>query len=403
MVTPHLPPIATPNGTIDRLNTLGIFIFAIGVMTGEGIALAGAGVCLLGLLAKERNLLRRHSKGFLALLLLWLFLFVSTTWAARPLRSGAPWSALHLALFPIALMSWQRLRVGTQNKVLGLLLILASVSAVLAVTQYFGLFQDSDLDVNNRVVSTHRVLEPATPGRFKAGGLHFHRLRYAHTLVPLGLAAVMSGWSRARQARQLGYLAFGCVAALLLTSLAMTFTRASWIALSVGISLLFISRGWTSRTRGIAALFLLSLGLLLPLALFSFGKPEDRSFAWHTSLRLFAAHPLLGTGYGGYTTAALQLLGGLHPMYPLLHIDAHSSWLQLLAEGGLLGTLLFVIAGAYFTALGGAVSAAQLAVLGSLMSLGIVHNLGFHPVVVAGAALAWAIAGTTSRPQAAQG
>lgn len=59
-----------------------------------------------------------------------------------------------------------------------------------------------------------------------------------------------------------------------------------------------------------------------------------RNEIWHASLRMFAAHPILGVGLGGYwiaITAYHDASGALTPR------EAHNDYLELLSSGGLVG------------------------------------------------------------------
>jgi O-antigen ligase len=215
--------------------------------------------------------------------------------------------------------------------------------------------------------SAWRLFEKSEGGGYKAGGLHFHRLRYAHTLVPLLFVFA----PRAR--RSLAAL----VTAIALLGLYYTDTRASWVALVAGIvayALPQLRYAWTAA-------------LAVPLF---WAGPPDRAVAWTTAKALFLEHPIGGVGYGGYATAALAHMGGVNAQFPYIHLDAHSFALQHLAETGSIGALLFVVC-VFLYMRNLRATRATYAIVASLSALGIVHNWPFHPVVLAGAALALAL------------
>jgi O-antigen ligase len=65
----------------------------------------------------------------------------------------------------------------------------------------------------------------------------------------------------------------------------------------------------------------------------------SRNEIWRATLKLFAAHPLLGTGLGAYwigITAYHDASGVLVPQ------EAHNDYLELLASGGLIGLAIGV-------------------------------------------------------------
>src|SRR5262249_54952444 len=161
--------------------------------------------------------------------------------------------------------------------------VLALMSAGAAILQhYVPIF---DLPLLAKVFSVARVVEPAEGGGYKAGGLHFHRLRYAHTLVPLLVATLPL--MRKRVA--------ALVAIASLCGLYFTYTRAAWLAIAVACVAFVLPTRWPWFAL-----------LAVPLI---WAGPPDRGVAWETARELFATHPWAGVGYGGYTTAALALKG----------------------------------------------------------------------------------------------
>jgi O-antigen ligase len=71
-------------------------------------------------------------------------------------------------------------------------------------------------------------------------------------------------------------------------------------------------------------------------------SPRDgasRNEIWRATLKMFAAHPILGTGFGGYwigITAYHDASGVLTPQ------EAHNDYLELLSSGGLIGLAIGV-------------------------------------------------------------
>jgi len=70
----------------------------------------------------------------------------------------------------------------------------------------------------------------------------------------------------------------------------------------------------------------------------------SRNEIWRLTLRMFAAHPILGVGMGGYWAAVPEFHDASGTMRPQ---EAHSDYLELLASGGLVGLgigIWFVVA-----------------------------------------------------------
>jgi len=307
----------------------------------------------------------------------------------RPLGVGAPFNAGLIVLMPLGLWLWSRISKRTRR-----LAVLATggvlaVSSALAVFQHFVVIDYGELLASVR--PTSRIAEPSRSGDgYHAGGLLFHRLKFAHTavLLTLGCAGFWIKWSR----RTVGIAA----AALLLAALYGTGTRASWVALGVGLGAALCT-SWCPRRWRLPSVILVAGGLLLIPALGAYWQtdwPTDRSIAWKTAWTLFISNPLLGLGYGGYPGAALDLHGGVNTSHPLLHFDAHSLLLQLIVEQGLLGGAVVAALGYRFWRALDSIGPATMAVLCAGLSLGIVHNLFFHPVVWGAWAMALAISAT---------
>lgn len=373
----------------ERLLLLGVVVWLVGALLGEGVILAGAGITGAALLLYLERSALTHWRGAATWLAYGALSIASIAWATRPLRSGAPWSALHWGLFPLALLALRRVPNARRAWLLYVFSAMAIINGLVSVVQHYSDWFDQPLF--EQVFSVGRVLEPADDGGYKAGGLHFHRLRYAHTLVPLSLVMLPEMWRERRR------VLAAIVALTSLVGLWFTYTHASWLALGVGIA--FLVAATRSQARWAIAFAACGLTLVPLLAAAGLHYPADRSFAWDTALQLWRAHPLLGVGYGGYTTAALALLDGPNETWPLLHTDAHSLFLQVLSEQGVVGLLLWVgMIVFYLRWLGsGRPTARQCGVMGALGIIAIVHNWAFHPVVLACAA--WALAFADQRDE----
>jgi O-antigen ligase len=63
----------------------------------------------------------------------------------------------------------------------------------------------------------------------------------------------------------------------------------------------------------------------------------SRNDIWRATLKLFAAHPILGAGLGGYWIAITQYHDASGTLTPQ---EAHNDYLELLASGGVVGFAL---------------------------------------------------------------
>lgn len=78
----------------------------------------------------------------------------------------------------------------------------------------------------------------------------------------------------------------------------------------------------------------------------------SRFVAYHDTLNLFLERPVFGWGRGSYSTAfyTFNSQDRLRRAHPSVYRDAHSDWLQCLAENGIVGSLLILLVAAIPTA-----------------------------------------------------
>ncbi|TMI87008.1 MAG: tetratricopeptide repeat protein [Bacillati bacterium ANGP1] len=155
----------------------------------------------------------------------------------------------------------------------------------------------------------------------------------------------------------------GAVAALALqvAALPLTYSRGGYTGLAVFVLACGILL-WPVRTRvwpvllvvvavaGLMALSHPAVGLRAEsLTLDPADTAASRMFIWRTALRMWRAHPILGTGIGVFNAAysAYRPLG-VRATYAVLRIpgSAHNDYIQILAETGLAGAVLLVLASA---------------------------------------------------------
>jgi len=156
-------------------------------------------------------------------------------------------------------------------------------------------------------------------------------------------------------------LAAGAALAIQVAALPLTYSRGGYAGLAVfamaaGILL------WPARTRAWPVLFvIIVVAGLMTLSHPSVGlraesvtlDPADtaasRMFIWRTALRMWRAHPILGTGIGVFNAAySAYRPPGVRATYAVLRIpgSAHNDYIQVLAETGVAGAVLVALVGA---------------------------------------------------------
>lgn len=148
-----------------------------------------------------------------------------------------------------------------------------------------------------------------------------------------------------------GLLAVACV--VLTVGLILTYTRGAWLGATLGLVALFSLAGLRRAGRGLTAIALIMLlgiaflGAERPalfqraLSISSLQANQDRLFMFRSAWAIFVDNPLVGTGLNTFSL--------VYPNYrlpndpnPQAQPFAHNVFLNMLAEGGLLGFAAFV-------------------------------------------------------------
>lgn len=168
-------------------------------------------------------------------------------------------------------------------------------------------------------------------------GFDDHYFRLAGSLLDPNLTgAILVAVSLA-----LFYTRSGALLLVTLVSLALTFSRASYLSFAVGVLSLAI---YYKKIKVFFLLAILALGIFLAPKPFGEGVNLMRTFSifsrlssWQTGLSLFAEKPIFGWGY-----STLSSLNGQK-------ISIDNSFIYLLATSGLIGLLSFLnLLGAIF-------------------------------------------------------
>jgi O-antigen ligase len=245
--------------------------------------------------------------------------------------------------------------------------------------------------------------------------------------IPLGVALGLG--DRPAAARALGAAA----ATLGTVALALTFQRAAYVALLVALAVLggLLARRRTGRAGlaalaaaalvvgGLVALDVLVLGGRLAGRVAGLTRDPNRLQLWATALRMAADHPFLGVGTGRYAFFFREYAGPLAAGFGPFWGTAHSLYLHLLAEQGLVGLASFWILfggvwlgawrrGAALTGPAAVALAGVLAALAGWLAYGAVQftfrvdALVYLAAILAGAAVALAPPPAAPRPGASR-
>ncbi len=168
-------------------------------------------------------------------------------------------------------------------------------------------------------------------------------------------------WFTSGPGARVGLLGFGAV--LMAASVCLTLSRGgiSSLAAALGVvgGVLALRRGAPVRGGALAAVAVLALGVVLwlgwrpvvdrlgTLAAVAHEPLRDtRAVGTLDTLRLFTTAPLMGSGFGSFQHAFSIFQDPSIQGERWLH--AHDEYAQLLAEGGVLGALLFAVAAGAF-------------------------------------------------------
>lgn len=136
-------------------------------------------------------------------------------------------------------------------------------------------------------------------------------------------------------------------------AICLSFSRGVWVSLIVAVGFMFVPKTAGIQHKKIlmimgGALFLILLlnlphvsGLILSRAKtitsFGFGSNKARLLRWGTALMMFLRSPIIGCGYGSFAFTYVNDLTLTGQYVGQYQMGAHSEYLQVLAETGLVG------------------------------------------------------------------
>ena len=272
-------------------------------------------------------------------------LALSTTASLHPLEATG-WSRLWVVLTYFTIVWWVRDRAHA-TRLARVLVAAGAVAAVYGVFQHF-----TGADWYRAAVGRPRMVRPRVEGGtgFAVVGFFRNYLTFAHTmLVPTGLAL---GFALR------GSLAAWAAAGAMVLAIVLSTARGAWLAtLAVGGVLVLLAGGRRALRVGAligvaAAAFLVRADLRTQASgMFATGgENRGRIEIYRANLDIIHDHPLLGLGFGRYREAA----GPYYDRHPDAdrRSHAHSNYLQIAAEAGLVGLAAFALLWARAVVLG---------------------------------------------------
>jgi O-antigen ligase len=183
---------------------------------------------------------------------------------------------------------------------------------------------------------------PDPPDPFE-GTLLIEPLGYANALGAIAAIGLTATVALVRTPRF--RLVAPALGALFLVTLVLTESRGGWLAALAGAAVA-LPLAWGRRTLALACTAATGLALALALALpagslvdEAAARGGDRAWYWHVAWQEAAEHPVVGRGAGTFERAWLEQ----QPVSVSVR-DAHSLYLETLAELGLVGLVLLGLA-----------------------------------------------------------
>ncbi|MBX6364983.1 MAG: O-antigen ligase family protein, partial [Gemmatimonadetes bacterium] len=200
------------------------------------------------------------------------------------------------------------------------------------------------------------VLEMARiiPGQFPRWGTPFNRAALGfgqpNALGFFLALALPLTLRRLGAARGLARLPWGAAALCAAAGLLATFSRAAWVAAALGVAALLLAGQRRRALRlllaaAVAAVIadIASGGMVRDTAERTIGDwvVEQRAALFLAGLRMFVQHPLTGVGPGGFADQVERYGAQVSNLWDY-QATPHNAYVQMAAEGGILGVLTFV-------------------------------------------------------------
>jgi O-antigen ligase len=292
-------------------------------------------------LGRKGNLpaIRQHRRLllYLTLFALWLTLTIAWSQRAGPAGTEAGYWWLAALAFLIVLTT---ITTAREVRILALAFVIGAIGSVI-----IGLGSGSLKAPSNAIGQT------AIQGRFTGGGGDPNVQAAAFVASMFLIIGLLSVYKR-RAARTWLLLAF----ALVTLGFIATQSRGGLIALVVAtVATLVLAPRHRKRILGLIGVAGIAIGVLVsvrPDALSRItnlgGGSSGRSDLWTVAWRVFTAHPLFGVGIGNFTVVENRYVlrpGYINRIQYLTDVPylVHNTYLQLLAEAGVVGLAAFLI------------------------------------------------------------
>jgi O-antigen ligase len=312
---------------------------------GATVSLAkGAGAVLIASWAyralAQRGTATRGSipQGFaLASLALVGWMFLSSTWADDPQIALS--STLRLAQGPLLVLYM----ASTIKTLRGFQAVLTAYIFGATLSAVVGMAGVTQADNSALAVS----------GRLSGGISDPNFL--AAVLIPALMISLFAAHSVRLGLVRVG-LAFACLACL--TAIFLTESRGGIVGLAVATVVAIVYAGPIRRKIVMSVLATAAFATvyftfappqsLHRLTSFTAGGGGGRSDLWAVATKAFTANPVLGVGAGNYTIQEPRFLLDIHQRLArsdliLAHVEVHNTYLQLAAELGVVGVVIFVL------------------------------------------------------------
>ena len=283
--------------------------------------------------------LTEHRRTIVALLVFGAWLSLSIGWAQRPGPAGTEVGYWWIAALAFAVA----LTAPASPKALTYLALAFVAGSVVSVA--IGVLTGS-LSTPETAVS-----QTAIQGRFTGGGGD-PNVQAAGFVAAMFLIMGLLGLYRRRAARVALLVAF----ALVTLGFLATESRGGLVALVVGVVLaMFIAprhRGRIVALGGVMLAAILALGAAQPGAIARItdlgGGSSGRSDLWRVGWDVFTGHPLTGVGLGNFEVVEAHYTlrpGAISRIGYIVDVPhlVHNTYLQLLAETGIVGLALYLL------------------------------------------------------------
>jgi len=323
---------------LTRALAISTAVWAVGVQLNELIAAIGCyATTLLVLLVRRPTLADVRRWWPLAAFIGW-GLCVPVLGGKLPTGAGVA-RLCDWLLLPVAAVAVTQLGDVARRRVLIAAGSVAVLSCIAAGFQHFGLWPSEETMaalLGWTKIPYSRVYEPVpdSDGRFMAGGLAFHRLKFAEVTALVVLAAAALRRPVAFAVAALGFVsvlvfpAARASAGALVLSLAGT-ARPRWLAAVLVIAAV----GLVALTPGLRERFLSSV---------TAKGSGERTGMLQAGLDAVIAHPLTGVGLGRFKPALFAREDSAPEVFENAG-KAHNQFLSVAAEGGVPHAVLFVV------------------------------------------------------------